>query len=80
MGQIDIIETSAGVAEVQKVVISSDAGFVREVQSLSASDATAGTFDVTLSGASNSVTVAFDASGADLEVSGWRSQQLIEKT
>lgn len=31
-GQINITETSAGVAEVQKVVVSSDARFVREVQ------------------------------------------------
>lgn len=66
---IAITDTSAGVAEVQKVVISSDAGFVREVQSLALSDATGGTFDVTLSGASDSVEVAFDASAADLKVS-----------
>lgn len=31
-GQINITETSAGVAEVQKVVVSSDARFIREIQ------------------------------------------------
>lgn len=31
-GQINITETSAGVTEVQKIVVSSDARFVREVQ------------------------------------------------
>lgn len=65
---IAIAKTSTGVAEVQKVVISSDAGFVREVQSLTLSGATAGTFDITLSDASNSVSVTYDASAADLEV------------
>ena len=31
-GQINITEISAGVAEVQKIVISSDARFVKEIQ------------------------------------------------
>lgn len=31
-GQINITEISAGIAEVQKVVVSSDTRFVREVQ------------------------------------------------
>lgn len=31
-GQINITETSAGVAEIQKIVVSSDARFTREVQ------------------------------------------------
>lgn len=66
---IAITEISAGVAEVQKVVISSDVGFTKEVQSLSLdAAATAGSFDVTLSGASTSVTVPFDASEADFKV------------
>lgn len=73
-GQINITETSAGVAEVQKVVLSSDARFVREVQSLSltAEDASvevSGSFNVTLSGASNAVLVPFDANATELEVS-----------
>lgn len=33
-GQINITETSAGITEVQKVAISSDEGFVREIQRL----------------------------------------------
>ncbi|CAM9800578.1 unnamed protein product [Ectocarpus sp. 6 AP-2014] len=71
-GHINITETSAGVAEVQKVVISSDAGFVREVQSLSltADDTSvdvSGSFNITLSGASNTVLVPFDANATELE-------------
>lgn len=73
-GHINITETSAGVAEVQKVVISSDAGFVREVQSLAltaddTSVAVSGSFNITLSGASNTVLVPFDANATELEVS-----------
>lgn len=71
-GQINITETSAGVAEVQKVVVSSDARFVREVQSLTltADDVSvdvSGTFNVTVSGASNAVLVPFDANATELE-------------
>lgn len=66
---IAIDPNTAGVAEVQKVVISSDAAFVREVQSLTLSGATAGTFEVTLSGADTSVEVAYDATDVVLEVS-----------
>lgn len=73
-GQINITETSAGVAEVQKIVLSSDARFVREVQSLSltAEDASvdvSGSFNVTLSGASNAVLVPYDANATELEAS-----------
>ncbi len=69
VNSIGITETSAGVAEVQKVVISSDVGFTKEVQSLSLdAAATAGSFDVNLSGASTSVTVPFDATAADFKV------------
>lgn len=71
-GQINITETSAGIAELQKVVVSSDARFVREVQSLTltADDTSvdvSGTFNVTLSGASNAVLVPFDANATELE-------------
>lgn len=72
-GNFGIVATTAGVAEVQKIVISSDAGFVREVQSLTLSGATGGTFDVTLSGADDSVQVAYDATDAVLEVGALRS-------
>lgn len=33
-GQMNITETSSGIAEMQKIVISSDEGFVREIQRL----------------------------------------------
>lgn len=76
-GNIGIADTP-GVAEVQKVVISSDAAFVWEVQSLTSSGATGGTFDVTLSGADNSVAIAYDATATELKVrflSSWNHSQ-----
>ena len=53
----------------QKVVISSDVGFTKEVQSLALdAAATGGSFDISLSGASSPVTVPFDADEAGLKV------------
>lgn len=81
-GQINITETSVGVAEVQKVVVSSDARFVREVQSLTltADDTSidvSGTFNVTVSGASNAVLVPFDANATELEARKARVSVLL---